>query len=505
MAELSAQDADSTFVRLYHPNGQVSSEGIMRNGKPDGYWVNYYVSGVKKSEGKRFNYLLDSTWNFYNQAGELSQSVSYQLGEKSGYTYKYTYDNPLNPGQATVLSKELYVNGKREGKSFYFYNTGELKQEIYFKNNRKQGLSREFNRDSTVITVLEYNDNYLVNRERINREDEKGLRQGTHREYFENGKIKKEENYLDDQLHGYYREFNERGELLTALRYERGMIREEYDEDIRELLDMKSTFDEQGRLIFTGGYKEGIPVGIHRFYDTTGTVENAFLYNERGQKIGEGIIDEQGIRRGMWKDLYPGGNIRARGSYEENRRNGEWTFYFENGGIEQKGKYERGRYHGLWLWYYPNGNLWREESYFNGREDGLFTEYASNGAILTKGDYIQGERDGEWIYQVGDHEERGRFVIGLREGEWKYYYPDGSLKYEGEYFQGNPHKRHKFYYPDGVLKEEQYYEMGIREKNWKKYDEQGNLTMTITYRDDGEIRINGSRVKLPESDVKLIR
>ena len=101
--------------------------------------------------------------------------------------------------------------------------------------------------------------------------------------------------------------------LVTAIRYERGKIKEEIDEDMRELLDMKSTYDEEGRLVFTGGYKEGIPIGIHRFYDTTGMVENAYLYNELGQKICEGIIDEQGRRIGSWIDFYPTGEIRAEG------------------------------------------------------------------------------------------------------------------------------------------------------------------------------------------------
>ena len=500
-----AQEADNGRVQFFYPNGQVSSEGLMRDGKPDGYWITYYVSGVIKSEGKRFNYLLDSTWNFYNQGGELTQSISYKMGEKNGYTLHYIYNNPTNPGQATITSRELYVNGKREGTSYYYYPGGELKQEIPYVNNQKHGLSRMFNRDSIVISILEYNANYLVNRELINRKDDEGMKQGTYREYFENGKLKKEEHYLDNELHGYFREFDDRGELLMVLRYERGKIKEEYDEDIRELLDMKSTFDEQGRLIFTGGYREGIPVGIHRFFDTTGVVINSFLYNVTGQKIGEGIIDEQGIRSGKWEDIYPGGAIRARGSYENNRRSGTWSFYFENGGLEQKGPYERGRYHGSWIWYYPNGNIWREESYFNGRQDGVYTEYDHAGIILTRGDYIQGEKDGEWLYQVGDHEERGKYVIGLREGDWKYYYPNGELKYEGSYFQGNPNKRHKYYYPGGILKEEQYYEIGIRQKNWKKYDELGNLTMTITYKNNVEIRINGSKIRLPESDVKLIQ
>ena len=93
----------------------------------------------------------------------------------------------------------------------------------------------------------------------------------------------------------------------------------------------------------------------------------------------------------------------------------------------------------------------------------------------------------------------------MREGVWRYYFLDGSLKYEGNYFQGNPDKRHKYYYSGGVIREEQYYEMGIRERNWKKYDNEGNLLMTITYKNNQEQRINGVKIRLPESDMKLIR
>jgi len=505
--QLSGQggESDSSFVQIFYPNNQVSSEGVMRDGKPDGYWKTYYVTGVIKSEGKRTNFLLDSIWNFYNQTGELTEQISYKLGEKSGYSNLYHYKNPQNPGQPTLISSELYVMGKKEGSSFYYHPTGELKMIVYYVNGKKQGLSREFSKDSTLITVVQYKDNYVIDRERVNRVDDQGNRQGIYREYYENGNIKKEENFLDNQLHGYYREFDGRGQLVMAMRYERGQIMEEIDEELKEILDMKSTYDQQGRLIFTGGYKEGVPVGIHRFYDTTGVVENAYLYNELGQKVSEGIIDEQGNRKGEWTDFYSTGELRAKGTYVDNERSGTWTYYYRKGGIEQSGKFERDRYRGIWNWFYPNGNKWREESYFNGKEDGLFVEYDVAGNILTKGDYIGGEQEGEWIYHVGDNEERGSFVIGLREGVWRYYYPNGTLKYEGSYSQGNPDKRHKYFYPDGKLKEEQYYELGTREGNWKKYDEEGNLVLTITYKNNEEQRINGIKVKLPESDLKLIR
>ena len=228
---------ENGFVQYLYPNDQVSSEGTMRDGKPDGYWKTYYVTGVIKSEGKRTNYLLDSIWNFYNQAGELTQQINYKLGEKSGYATSYSYNNPRNPGQPTVISSELYVNGRKEGNSYYYFPTGELKIMAYYKNGKKQGISREFSTDSTLIAVEEYNGNYLVNKERLNRTDPEGRKQGTYRNYYGNGRIKKEEHYLDDKLHGYYREFDGRGELVTAVRYERGMIMEEIDEDLKELLE----------------------------------------------------------------------------------------------------------------------------------------------------------------------------------------------------------------------------------------------------------------------------
>ena len=61
------------------------------------------------------------------------------------------------------------------------------------------------------------------------------------------------------------------------------------------------------------------------------------------------------------------------------------------------------------------------------------------------------------------------------------------------------------YYEDGKLKEERYYQGGLRVKTWKKYDEDGKVILTVSYRNDTELSINGVKIKLPENDVKLIK
>ena len=56
---------------FYYPNGEISSEGTLKNGQPDGYWKTYYESGVLKTEGKRKFFLLDSVWDFYHENGKI--------------------------------------------------------------------------------------------------------------------------------------------------------------------------------------------------------------------------------------------------------------------------------------------------------------------------------------------------------------------------------------------------------------------------------------------------
>ena len=52
----------SGYRVFYSPDSVIVSEGLLRDGKPDGYWKNYYTDGTIKSEGNRINFLLDSIW-----------------------------------------------------------------------------------------------------------------------------------------------------------------------------------------------------------------------------------------------------------------------------------------------------------------------------------------------------------------------------------------------------------------------------------------------------------
>ena len=42
--------------------------------------------------------------------------------------------------------------------------------------------------------------------------------------------------------------------------------------------------------------------------------------------------------------------------------------------------------------------------------------------------------------------------------------------------------------------------MGIKQRVWRKYDEEGNVILYITYKDDVEVNINGVKISLPQGD-----
>ncbi len=496
--EQSLQDGYQVFR---YPNGVVSSEGLIKNGKPEGFWKSYYVTGVKKSEGKRTNFMLDSIWIFYDQAGDTTEKINYLFGKKNGYYYRYKKDPSVG---IYIASKELFAGDKKEGTAYFYYPDGKIQQTITYNNGKKEGLSKEYDRNGNIITLLEYNNDFLISRERINRTDSKGLKQGEWKEFYPGGGIKSEKTYKDDQLHGYYKEYDNRGRLVLTMLYDNGSIVKSRVEDEPDIEIVKK-YDENGKVIYSGPYRNKVPVGIHREYGKDGKVTNAFVYNDNGVLISEGIVDDAGNRNGKWKDFGPGGKIIAEGQYSDNRRSGVWKFYNSSGKVEQTGSYNNGRPDGIWKWYYDNGALLREEEYYQGQRDGNYTEYSPNGDIISQGMYTDGERNGEWKFKSGDNTEEGKYILGLRDGLWKSYYPNGKLRYKGNYIQGTPDGPQIYYYETGKVKEEQFYRAGIRQRTWKKYNEDGIPILTITYKDDIETSINGVKINLPESDVKLIK
>jgi uncharacterized protein len=412
------------------------------------------------------------------------------------------------------------VNDIKQGQTRFLYPNGKIKQTLPYNNGKPDGISYEFSQDSMIIAIYEYKQGILQNLERINRKDEAGKKQGFWKEFYPDGKVKKEEKYNDDILDGYVKEFNEKGNLEKTEKYAMGKQIKNAPE--LAVVEIVKDFYSDGTLKYEGPYADGYPIGTHYHYrqkyqcdslpylrdDTTMVYINklvcrnvpvpdsALTYNE-GVIIERGAVDSIRNKIGIWNEFHTTGEFRAKGLFENNNRIGEWIFYYPNTKIEQRGLYDKkGRPKGKWQWFYDNGALMREEMYVNGKREGPMVDYTEEGKVLTKGEYFDNLKEGLWTYETPDYREIGKFTQDRQDSMWRsYYMPSGKPRFEGAFLNGDPEGLHTWYYANGQRMFYGNYAGGMKQGEWRFYNEDGTNYLTITYENDIEIKFKGIKIR----------
>jgi uncharacterized protein len=486
LTTISAQegfDRDGNSV-FYHPNGKISSEGTMRNGKPDGYWKTYHENGNIKSEGNRVEHELDGLWSFYDEEARKILEINYRSGKRHGIRKTWRDEE---------IIVERFANDQKEGLTEYFFTDGLLMRTIPFLNGLEQGNGFEYDREGNIITVSEYRRGFVINRENINRHGRDGLKQGRWKYFFDDGSLQMEGTFRNGKKDGFFKTYDRSGNLLELKKYSDDV--EVIDAPEIATLRTVTEYYETGVISRVITLRNGVPEGVSREYDEDGTIARAMIY-AAGKVIGDGIVDEGGNKQGPWEEFFTDGGLRAKGTYINNKRTGEWVFYHENGKPEQEGSFdEQGRAVGKWVWYYDNGNLWREEFFINGLQDGLVTEFDEDGNILAEGEYFEGQKEGPWFYNINKRRIEGIYSMGARNGMWKHFFSNGQLSFEGQFIDDNPNGRHVYYYDTGIRKDEENYVMGRKEGNWTRFNEDGTPLLVITYSNNREIHYDGVRIR----------
>ena len=484
---------------FYYPNGVKQSEGYMKDGKPDGYWINYYPDGKKKSEGNRKNFLLDSVWTFYNEFGDTTKKITYYLGKKNGWYIIYYTHLDSNFVKNIPKEKYLYVNDLRQGTAYFYYPDGKLWKTIPFKDNYAHGIGFEYAPDGRIITIIEYRYGKPIDMQAINRYDSSGAKNGLWQEYYPNGQLKWQGNYVHGKLNGIVKFYNKYGALTKVLYYKNGkLIQQNNGQALKSLkgnIRLVEIKYPNGKLKHTGTYKDSIPIGIHKFYSPSGKLDSAVIYNDLGIKTAKGLLDSNGRKTGTWTLFYDDGKIYAIGKYKNGKRQGSWKFFYKDGKLLEKGFYRDGQPHGQWTWYYPNGKVLRIENFDYGIRQGPYYELSQNGDTIVKANYSDGELHGHWYLQVGDFMQTVNYKYGRKTGTWKtFYYPEKKLMCIDHYQNNKPNGKHKCYYPNGRIKEYGEYLDGKKNGKWYYYTPSGYLFYTITYQLDDPVKIDGTKL-----------
>jgi len=489
---LHAQDSivRNGYQIFYYSNGIKSSEGIMKNGQPEGYWKTYFENGNIKTEGNRKNYELDSLWKFYDANGKLTLSITYKNGIKNGARTTYLQDK-------TVI--ENFVNNIKEGFSNEYYLSGKLWKTTPYSNGLENGFSIMYSEDGRIIGLTKFQNGYLKTIENINRYNEAGKKIGLWKEFWpgDDYLTKMEGYYRNDIQDGYFKYYDKEGNLQKIDKFINGILI--IDPPELAEYDIKTDYYSDGSVKTIGSYKDEKAEGMRRDYSTDGKIIAGYIMHE-GIVIGKGIIDEAGLRQGKWQDFYESGNILAEGNYINNVKNGSWKYYFENGNLEQQGDYDnQGRAKGKWTWFYTDKNVRRVESFFEGLSQGMMTEYSLDSTIMLQGEYVDGNKQGLWLENVNGYRDEGEYLEDMREGIWKSYYPNGNTYFEGKFVDDIADGKHIWYYENGQTLTTGNYSMGLYNGEWRYFDEDGKLFLTVEFNKGIEVKYDTKKIE-PELD-----
>ncbi|MCL2413487.1 MAG: toxin-antitoxin system YwqK family antitoxin, partial [Bacteroidales bacterium] len=260
-AELMAQADQMVFTRFRHRNGVTSSEGYLRNGQPDGFWRTFDEQGQLVSEGNRKDFLLDGVWRFYTN-GVLTSKITYEAGRRHGLTTIFSAN------ETTIIPFENdIISGTRE----IFYANGNIRQRTPFEGSLEHGIEFDFSEEGDITGITEFRRGFVVSRQRINRRDRNGLRQGLWKTFYPNLIVETEGTFLNDQKNGFWKFYDSLGNLTTVKQFINGEL-EQSTQELATRVETRTEYHPNGTPRLSVTFRNGVPEGIAREFDESGNV-----------------------------------------------------------------------------------------------------------------------------------------------------------------------------------------------------------------------------------------
>ena len=237
-------DAKSEGCRNYVDGGQAVIK--------DGPWKTFYPNGSVETEGQYKNDRQVGVWISRYPNDLLKEKAAYRDGRKDG-PFTSFYRNGRKEAEG------VYHLDKQVGKWTEWYQGGGEKAEMLFDNSgRKEGVSKEW---------------FENNRLKSEEEWQGGRRQGTGHYYTKDGELSEEVQYAADQRNGVYRRWfaKEQPEEEAVYRNDK--------RDGKRVVWYRDNVKK-----FEGSYVEGRLHGEARYFDLAGE-QRYILQFENGVMI----------------------------------------------------------------------------------------------------------------------------------------------------------------------------------------------------------------------------
>jgi antitoxin component YwqK of YwqJK toxin-antitoxin module len=165
--------------KYFYPEGQLKAISLLSENGSHSRTTTYFNNGRKMAEGSYINEKRDSLWKFYSE-----------------------YEN-------AVVSEEFYKNGKKEGISKTFYPDGVIAERLTWKNGVRSGLWEQYYTDGKIKLKCAY----------LN--DQKN---GPFNTYYMSGRLWLTGNYINGDADGTWIYISEKGETEKKEYYSKGLL-----------------------------------------------------------------------------------------------------------------------------------------------------------------------------------------------------------------------------------------------------------------------------------------
>lgn len=400
---------------IYYKDGSKKSEVNYVADKEEGYYVFYNKNQTIKEEGFFEDGLKQGEFKFYNNLGVLEKKVFYLDDEETGFieyyhpTGKIDYEEQMINGWYTrtvqydtlgnIIEEQYFPKG--EGSFTFKHYNGKTKSTCKVKSNALDGIYKYY---------------YSTGQLEIERYYKNGFADSVYKSYYINGKLKISGNFVLNDRHGVWKTYSENGKVTNEDNYEYG--------NLKGLSKVYHEFD--GSIQKEIEYKEGDIHGSYKQYGEGGNLayvlyfEDGYLKSYAYEGKDGKLIKPIEIKNATGKivSYYKNGTKSAEIDYEDNTIHGKRNIYFSTGKpyiISERAFGEETKTKKV---YYPNGNLDSEENHYEDEKHGVCKSYFLNGKIKAEENYYLGKLNGICKYY---DEVTGKETI-------RYYYFDELLK-----------------------------------------------------------------------------
>ena len=323
---------------------------------------------------------------------------------------------------------------------------------------------------------------------------------------FLDGSISSEGFLVNGRPDGYWRNYHPGGALASEGSRSGGKLagvwtfydeKERFVESVPFEQDLKwgeaQTFDTTGMVIGTSTWLRDTLDGPMRRWGRNNTLLEEWPYIA-GHRSGTAWVwdenDGRVIQRSTWLDGVLR-EVEQVNRYDiDGKKFGKWLVFWRHASVREDGSYENGLREGVFKFFSRSGRLERIETYHRGQlipseADAVILDikkhYNQDGQLIRKGPYrgevavglhqfyqTNGEVDRGEMFTDGLISSSGPLVgLGLKQGHWKEFWPDGKLRAEGPWDNGQKHGYWKYYNQNEVLIQQGKFNNGSWHGHWQ--------------------------------------